>query len=130
MRSKKSVHPSILLVEDDPLNQKVIRMLLKRMGFQPDLAFNGLEALQALNNRRYDIVLMDIRMPEMNGLEATKIIRAKLPPADQPHIIAITAYAMTYDRKKCVGAGMDDYLSKPIKIEDLREIISHYSHHE
>jgi CheY-like chemotaxis protein len=129
LRYKKSDHPNILLVEDDPLNQDVAQIMLNHLGFQPDLAANGLEALQALKKRRYDIILMDLKMPVMNGLDATKAIREKLPPVDQPHIIAITAYAMTYDREKCIRAGMDDYLSKPITLEDLKEIISRYSLH-
>ncbi len=129
MRLRKSDHPSILLVEDDPSNQKTARVMLNHLGFLPDLATNG-EALQALEKRRYDIVLMDIRMPVMDGLEATKAIREKFSPADQPHIIAVTAYPMTYDREGCTRVGMDDFLIKPITIEDLREVISQFSLHE
>jgi CheY-like chemotaxis protein len=130
MRLEKSDRPSILLVEDDIVNQRVAKEMLKHLGFQPDLASNGLEAIQALEHRRYDIILMDLKMPKMNGLEATKAIRARFPPYEQPHIIAVTAYAMTYDREKCISAGMDDYLSKPVMLDDLKEIISRYSSHE
>jgi CheY-like chemotaxis protein len=130
MRLEKSDRPSILLVEDDIVNKKVAKGMLKHLGFQPGLAANGLEAIQALEDQRYDIILMDIQMPKMNGLEATKAIRARFPPDEQPHIIAVTAYAMTYDREKCISAGMDDYLSKPITLDDLKEIISRYSRHE
>ena len=130
VRLEKSHRPSILLVEDDPVNQKVAKQMLRHLGFQPDLAANGLEAIQALEDRHYDIILMDIQMPKMNGLEATKAIRSRFPADEQPHIIAVTAYAMTYDREKCISAGMDDYLSKPITLEDLKEIISRYSRHE
>lgn len=130
MRLKKSYHPSILLVEDDLQTRKVAQMMLNRLGFQPDLAANGLEALRALEKQRYDIVLMDIKMPKMDGLEATKAIREKFPPADQPHIIAMTAYAMTYDRERCIRAGMDDYLRKPFTMEDMEDFINRYRSQE
>ena len=127
MCSKGGDRPSILLVEDTPVNQKVALTMLKHLGFHPDLATNGLEALNALKNRLYDIVLMDIHMPQMDGLEATKAIRQYLAHADQPYIIAITAYATSFDRAMCMSAGMDDYLSKPITIEDLKMAIFRYS---
>lgn len=101
--------------------------MLKHLGFQADLATNGFEALDALKNQLYDIVLMDIHMPQMDGLQATKAIREDLPRANQPYIIAITAYATRFDREMCMSAGMDDYLSKPITIEDLKLAIFRYS---
>ena len=127
MCSEGGDRPSILLVEDTPVNQKVALTMLKHLGFHPDLATNGLEALNALKNRLYDIVLMDIHMPQMDGLQATKVIRQDLPRAAQPYIIAITAYATSFDRAMCMSAGMDDYLSKPITIEDLKMAIFRYS---
>lgn len=121
---------SILLVEDNPVNQKVALKMLRRLGFEPDLATNGLEALQALKKRLYDVVLMDIQMPQMNGLEATKSIRADLPSEDQPYIIAVTAYATSFDRAMCLSAGMNDHLSKPLKIDNLKVAILRGRSHE
>ena len=127
MCSEGGDRPSILLVEDTPVNQKVALKMLKHLGFQPDLATNGLEALYAFKKRIYDIVLMDINTPQMDGLQATKAIRQDLPRADQPYIIAITAYETRFDRTMCMSAGMDDYLSKPLTIEDLKLAIFRYS---
>ena len=112
----------ILLVEDNVHSQKVTLNMLKKLGFQADAVANGLEALQALERQHYDLVLMDIRMPEMNGLDATQIIR-RLWPNDGPTIIAITAYSLEGDREKCLEAGMDDYISKPVKLEDLENML-------
>ena len=94
--------------------------ILKRLGYRADVAANGIEVLQALERQPYDVVLMDVRMPEMNGLEATRIIRKRLPESKLA-IIAVTAYALEGDREKCLEAGMDNYISKPIRIEDLAE---------
>jgi CheY-like chemotaxis protein len=96
--------------------------MLKKLGFQADAVANGLEALQALERQHYDLVLMDLRMPEMNGLDATQIIR-RLWPNDGPTIIAITAYSLEGDREKCLEAGMDDYISKPVKLDDLENML-------
>ena len=104
----------ILVTEDNPVNQKVALHLLKRLGYHADLAANGLEALAALTRQDYDVVLMDVHMPEMDGLEATCTIRRQLPPDRQPTIIALTAAAMREDQDACLAAGMDDYLSKPV----------------
>ncbi|OPY49606.1 MAG: hybrid sensory kinase in two-component regulatory system with RcsB and YojN [Methanosaeta sp. PtaU1.Bin060] len=127
MCSEGGDRPSILLVEDTPVNQKVALKMLNHLGYQADLATNGLEALHALKQRLYDIVLMDIHMPQMDGLQATKAIRGELPHADQPYIIAITAYATRFDRAMCMSAGMDDYLSKPFTVEDLKLALFRYS---
>ena len=102
------------------MNQKVAISMLKRIGLRADLAENGLVALQRLQEQRYGVVLMDMQMPELDGLGATRRIRAELPPERQPHIIAVTANAMKGDRERCLEAGMDDYVSKPLRTEDLQ----------
>jgi signal transduction histidine kinase/DNA-binding response OmpR family regulator len=109
----------ILLAEDNVVNQKVVLHLLKRMGYRADVACNGLEVLESLHRQTYDVVLMDVQMPEMDGLSATRQIDQEWQPAYRPRIIAMTAGAMEGDRQECFTAGMDDYLSKPIQIEKL-----------
>jgi PAS domain S-box-containing protein len=109
----------VLVAEDNLVNQKVILHLLKRLGYQADIANNGLEVLDALSQRLYDLVLMDVQMPEMDGLMTTEQIRQRWPATEQPYIIAITANAMQGDREACLTAGMNDYLSKPIRNEQL-----------
>ncbi len=116
-------HLKILLAEDNVSSQKVALQMLKQLGYRADVAANGIEVLQALERQPYDLVLMDVRMPEMNGLEATSIIRQRWPDKG-PSIIAVTAYALEGDREKCIDAGMDGYISKPIRIEDLSEKLS------
>ncbi len=113
-------HPlRILLAEDNPVNRKIALRLLGRMGFAADLAGNGLEAIAALEGARYDVVLMDVQMPELDGLEATRRIRQRWPDERGPRIVAMTANAMEGDREACLAAGMDDYISKPIRPEAL-----------
>ena len=114
---------SILLAEDNPVNQKVALAMLKHLGYRADLAANGREVLSSLEQKAYDVILMDIQMPEMDGLEAARFIRTRLPSASQPRIIAMTAYAMKGDREQCLAAGMDDYISKPVKIDELKRIL-------
>jgi PAS domain S-box-containing protein len=110
----------ILLAEDNQVNQKVALSMLKRLGYKADVASNGFEVLQALERRQYDVILMDIQMPEMDGLDATRRIRERWKPAKQPCIIAITAHALEGDREEFLGAGMNDYISKPIQMKELQ----------
>ena len=114
---------SILLAEDNPINQKVALAMLKHLGYKADVACNGKEVLNKLEQKSYDVILMDIQMPEMDGMEATRFIRSRLPAAKQPRIIAMTAYSLQGDREQCLAAGMDEYISKPVKMEELREAL-------
>ncbi|MFA5058903.1 MAG: response regulator, partial [Opitutaceae bacterium] len=110
----------VLLAEDNAVNQKVALHLLAALGYRADLAANGLEVLEALERQSYDVILMDVQMPEMDGLEAARRIVARQPDRKQrPWIIALTANAVQGDRESCLAAGMDDYISKPIGKEDL-----------
>jgi len=114
----------VLLAEDNLSNQKVILMMLKRLGYPAKAVSSGKEALHALESEHFDAVLMDVRMPEMDGLEATRIIRQRWN--NKLKIIAITAYALKGDRERCLAAGMDDYISKPVKMEELAEMLSKF----
>ncbi len=114
----------ILLVEDNLVNQKLTLRLLERLGYEADLAVNGVEALEGLQQQPYDLVLMDVQMPEMDGLEATRRIRQGIAADEQPQIVAITANAMKEDRERYLALGMDDYLSKPIRVAELVEALS------
>ncbi len=118
----------ILLAEDNPVNQKVTTLMLRRLGYRADVAANGLEALQALDRQGYDVVFMDIQMPEMDGLLACKAIRERFSTETQPRIIALTAYALEGDRKKFIDAGMDDYIAKPVQMDDLICALSRCRH--
>jgi signal transduction histidine kinase/DNA-binding response OmpR family regulator len=109
----------ILVVEDNPVNLKLAQLLLKRLGYRSDIAGNGIEAIEALKRQPYDLVLMDVQMPEMDGLEATRRIRQEFKANRQPRIVAMTANAMQGDREECLNARMDDYLSKPIQVREL-----------
>jgi CheY-like chemotaxis protein len=109
----------ILIAEDNPVNQKVAASILGRLGYRPDIVANGMEVLHALERQWYDVILMDIQMPEMDGEEATRAIRQGWSTDRQPIIIAMTAHALLGDKEKYMDAGMDDYLSKPVQVEDL-----------
>ncbi|WP_446348201.1 response regulator [Coleofasciculus sp. F4-SAH-05] len=117
---------SILLVEDVVVNQKVARQMLQRLGYRTDVANNGQEALEFLRRKSYQVVFMDVQMPEMDGLEATRRIRAEWLSACQPWIIAMTAHAMQGDREQCLQVGMNDYISKPIRPEALVQALTTY----
>jgi PAS domain S-box-containing protein len=117
----------ILLAEDNVVNQKVALRLLERLGYDADVASTGLEALEALERRRYDLVLMDVQMPELDGLDASRRIRERWPAETRPRIVAMTANAMPEDREACFAAGMDDYLAKPIRPDELAEALSRVS---
>jgi len=117
----------ILLAEDNLVNQKVTGMMLKKLGYRADLAANGLEVLQALERQHYDLILMDVQMPEMDGLEATREIRRRWTGKDQPVIVAMTALALEGDQEMCLDSGMDDYVSKPVKIDMLKATLDKWS---
>ena len=111
----------ILLVEDNPINAKLAKIILQRMGFPVHVAHNGKEALEALvrNRRLYNIILMDMQMPEMDGIEATTEIRQLPATVPQPRIIALTANVMPDDQARCMAAGMDGFLGKPVSVSTL-----------
>ncbi len=122
----------ILLCDDNAINQKVAARILQQLGYQPALAGNGREALDAMDREPYDLIFMDVMMPEMDGMEATRVIRDR-QKAGAPNylpriiIVALTAHAMQGDREKCLAAGMDDYLAKPIRPADVRRAIERWS---
>jgi CheY-like chemotaxis protein len=121
----QSHHLRILLAEDNVLSQKVAQQMLRRLGYKADTVANGMEALQALERQQYDMVLMDVEMPVMDGLEATRIIRQKWPD-NGPKIIAVTAYALAGDKERFLEAGMDDYISKPVQKDVLAKVLAKY----
>jgi len=117
-------HPlRILLAEDNVVNQKLALHLLAQMGYRADVASNGTEAIESVERQTYDVVLMDVQMPEMDGLEASRHITGKWPAHQRPRIVAMTANAMQGDRELCLEAGMDDYIAKPIRVEYLVEAL-------
>jgi len=118
-QAEDKVELSILLCEDNPVNQKVSSLMMKRMGYQVDIAENGLQALERVDEKTYDIILMDIQMPEMDGLEATRQIRQKLGVDTLPVIVAMTAGVTEADKQKCFDAGMDLFVRKPVKVNEL-----------
>ena len=113
----------ILVAEDNAVNQMVVLAMLEQLGCRADLAANGLEAIEAIRRQPYDLVLMDVQMPEMDGLTASRRIGELLPPAARPRIVALTAGALQGDRDSCLDAGMDDYLAKPIRFESLAALL-------
>jgi signal transduction histidine kinase/DNA-binding response OmpR family regulator len=117
---EKKLSMRILLAEDNVINQKVALRILERIGYQADVVRNGLEVIEALRRIRYDVVLMDVQMPEMDGLETARYICQEWLPNTRPWLIAMTAGAMEGDRKNCLDAGMNDYISKPVKIPVLQ----------
>jgi CheY-like chemotaxis protein/HPt (histidine-containing phosphotransfer) domain-containing protein len=124
----------ILLTEDNATNQKLALRLLERMGYRADVAGNGREAIEALERQSYDLILMDVQMPELDGVAATRLIHERWPGKQHPYIIAMTANAMEGDRETYLNAGMDDYVSKPIRVQELvdaleRAAVSQQAHH-
>lgn len=115
----------ILLAEDNVSNQRVTLEMLMKLGYRADAVANGAEAIQALERQHYDLILMDVKMPVMGGIEATRIIRERWPD-DGPRIVAITAYALHGDRERCLEVGMDDYIAKPVQKEELAEVLEKY----
>ena len=113
----------ILVAEDNSVNQKVVQQLLAHLGYRADVVANGIEVLDALERQNYDVVLMDVQMPEMDGLEATRRLRARFGVRGLPRVVAMTANAMPGDRENCLAAGMDSYVSKPIELADLRTVL-------
>ncbi|HEU5263699.1 MAG TPA: response regulator, partial [Gaiellaceae bacterium] len=120
----------ILLAEDNRVNQKVALALLDRLGYEADVAWNGLEVLEALERQPYDVVLMDVEMPELDGLDASRRICERWPPDVRPRLIAMTANAMPEHREACLAAGMDDYVPKPIRPDVLAEAMRRVRPHE
>ena len=116
----------ILLAEDNPVNQKLAIRMLERIGYKAEIANNGLEAIEKLQKGPFDLILMDVQMPVLDGLSATRRIRLEIPAEKQPAIIAMTANAMQGDKEKCIDAGMDDYISKPFRLAELEEILGKY----
>ena len=108
---------NILIAEDNPVNQKVAQLMLQRLGHRTDLAANGQEVVRALENQSCDLVLMDIQMPKMDGIEATKHIRSRWQQG--PKIIAITSFDPEFCREQCFSAGVDDFINKPIRMNEL-----------
>ncbi|HSC22548.1 MAG TPA: GAF domain-containing protein [Casimicrobiaceae bacterium] len=118
-------HPlRILLAEDNVVNQKLALRLLQQMGYRADLASNGIEAVESVQRQTYDVVLMDVQMPEMDGLDAAREICARFAAHERPRIVAMTANAMQGDREECLAAGMDDYVTKPIRVDALVSALS------
>ena len=113
----------ILVAEDNEINQIVLRKILEKRGFSVDVAADGLQVMELTGSSEYDLVFMDVQMPGMNGLEATKMIRQTLPPDKQPVIIAVTANALKGDREHCLEAGMDEYISKPLRSEAVTNLV-------
>jgi CheY-like chemotaxis protein len=117
-------HPlRILLAEDNVVNQKLALRLLQQMGYRADVASNGIEAIECIERQTYDVVLMDVQMPEMDGLEASRRITQRWLAGERPRIVAMTANAMAGDREECLAAGMDDYVTKPIRVDALVEAL-------
>src|SRR5437016_8827234 len=121
-------HPLlILLAEDNVVNQKLALRILQQMGYRVDLASNGIEAIESVERQTYDVVLMDVQMPEMDGMQAAQTITTRWPAQRRPRIVAMTANAMQGDREACLAAGMDDYITKPIRVEALVDALQKIS---
>jgi CheY-like chemotaxis protein len=117
----------LLLADDNPINQKVGSSVLHKLGYRADLANNGLEVLKALEQKVYDLVFLDVQMPEMDGLEAARQICQRWSPERRPAIIAMTGNALMGDREKCLAAGMDDYISKPVRVAEIQSALERWA---
>jgi CheY-like chemotaxis protein len=117
----------ILLAENNESNRKVTSLMLKRLGYRADAVTNGKEVLQALKHQPYDIILMNLRMPEVDGFEATRMIRECCPETVQPTIIALTAYILPNGKERCLEAGMNDFMAKPVRMNDLAAMLSKHA---
>jgi len=106
------------------VNQKLALRLLQQMGYRADVASNGIEAVESIERQPYDVVLMDVQMPEMDGLAAAREINRRWPDGTRPRIVAMTANAMQGDREECLAAGMDDYVTKPIRVDQLVDALN------
>jgi CheY-like chemotaxis protein len=126
MNIEKTINAHVLLVEDYPVNQELTQAMLEMIGCQVEIANNGKEALQILQDKNFDLIFMDLLMPEMDGFECTREIRKLPPPLRTVPIVALTANALQGDREKCLLAGMDDYISKPFRITDLEHILKKF----
>src|SRR6185295_16595083 len=113
----------ILVADDNIVNQRVASVMLGRFGYQADIVANGKEALEAVRQQSYDLVLMDVQMPEMDGLEATQKICGELPKQQRPAIVAMTANARPEEVQECLAAGMEGVLTKPVSVQDLRALL-------
>jgi len=116
----------VLLADDNPINQRVGQSVLSKLGYRADMATNGVEVLAAMDRKAYDILFLDIQMPEMDGLEVARQVAARWPVEKRPRIIAMTGNALLGDREKCLAAGMDDYISKPVRIADMQAAIERW----
>jgi CheY-like chemotaxis protein/HPt (histidine-containing phosphotransfer) domain-containing protein len=113
----------LLLADDNPINQKVGLNVLKKLGYDLDIVENGLQVLQALEQKTYDLIFLDVQMPELDGLETARRICQQWPPGKRPRLIAMTGTALAGDREKCLAAGMDDYISKPVRFDKLQAVL-------
>jgi CheY-like chemotaxis protein len=116
----------ILIADDNRVNQKVGSSFLEKLGYRAEVVGNGLEVLQALERKPYDIVFLDVQMPEMDGYEAARQMHRRWPDDACPRIIAMTGNAMQGDKERCLEAGMDDYITKPVRVEDLRTALERW----
>jgi CheY-like chemotaxis protein len=117
---------SILVAEDNPVNQKLLVRVLQQLGYSADLAGDGKEVLKAVDRTRYNLIFMDVHMPEMDGLEAARRIVNAAKQGERPVIVAVTADALQGDREKCIDAGMDDYITKPIRVADIQGVLERW----
>ncbi|MGB3542242.1 response regulator, partial [Rubrivirga sp.] len=122
-KEEDSTMPRILLAEDEPDNQALALQMLQQLGYRADVASDGVEVLERLQQHTYDFVLMDVMMPRLDGLEATRRLRRELPEDQQPRVIALTARALRSDREACLAAGMDGYLPKPVRLDALASVL-------